>query len=226
MPQTHDLIAEAIDLGAIQERLRPQSSEKLKIRFLECYNGAANLIAEAAVCVKLLEERGKEEIRGLPMIGTFRKIASGQILPELLWQFIESKALPFVERLPLPDQKRLVADSMFPVVEPKPGGGYTTRKVDLRQAPPEVAKLAVGPDGLRSPEEQAVYLNTQKIRMTARPAVAPMTVEEPLIHKLTIRVTPSELQSLRHLAADAGVSDAEMVRSLLVKVGAFKRPKG
>jgi hypothetical protein len=113
-------IPTAIDLAAIEAELRPLSTEKLKFRFFETYTGAARLIAEAAVCVKLMKERG-ENLAGLPMVGTFLRIASGQVLPELVWKFIESPNRQRVERLPLEDRKRLAADAMVPVVETRPG---------------------------------------------------------------------------------------------------------
>ena len=154
---------DAIDLAAIEAELRPQSTDRLKARFFECYDGAARLIAEAAVCIKLMSERG-ENLAGIPMAGTFKRIAAGQILPELVWKFIESPNRQRVERLPLEDQKRLVANPMVPIVEPRhePGTGYTTRMVDLSKAPTDVAKLAIGYDGIRTPEEQIAELAAQK----------------------------------------------------------------
>ena len=208
---------EHIDITAIEAELRPLSTARLKLRFFECYNGAANLIAEAAVCVRLLMERG-EDLKGVPMVGTFRRVADGQVLPEVVWKFIESPNRQKVERLPLSDQKRLAADPMVPVAE-----GQTVRKIDLTQAPPEVAKVVIGPDGIRSPEEQRAYLGQQKVRAahTKRPATPAVTFDR----SLTVGFTTAEYASLIENAASSGLSDRDYVRHALDRAGAFKRPK-
>jgi hypothetical protein len=147
--ETPEQVPALIDLTAIEAELRPLNAEKIRFRFLECYQGAARMLAEAAVCVKLLKERGNS-LEGIPMVGTFLRVASGQILPELVWKFLESANRPIVEGLPLPDQQRVVSDPMVPVIEPKVDGGFTTRMVNLTSASRDVARLAVGPDGIRS----------------------------------------------------------------------------
>lgn len=218
----------SIDLAAIEVELRPLSAEKLRSRFFECYHGAARFIAEAAVCVKLLKERGNS-LDGIRYVGTYLRIASGQVLPEIVWRFIESPNRQRVERLPLDDQKRLAVNPMVPVVEPKPGGGYDKRLIDLTTAPPEVARLAVGPDGIRSPEEQLAHLGSQKIAQKARPAskanevvIEDEPVSEPLSRSVTIRLAASELEVLRIHAAKADLSVPDMARRFLIRAGAFK----
>jgi hypothetical protein len=218
-----------IDLAAIESELRPLSSEKLRFRFVECYNGAAKLIAQAAVCVKLLKERG-DSMTGIPMTGTYLRIASGQVLPELVWKFIESPHRQKVERLPIDDQRRLAANPVVPVVEPKPGkgNGYTTRMQDLTKATPEVAKIAIGPDGIRSPEEQLAFIGTQKARPILAKATSddePEAPAEPLRHQITVKLTASELEAIRIHAAYAHVSESEIVRRFLIRSGAFDAPK-
>jgi len=208
---------ETIDIAAIEAELRPQSTAKLKVRFFECYGGAARLIAEAAVCVRLLTERG-EDLRGMPMVGTFRRIADGQVLPELVWKFIESPNRQRVERLPMSDQKRIAADPMVPVAE-----GQTVRKIDLTQASAEVAKVVIGPDGIRSPDEQRAYLGQQKVR-TAQ-AKRPATPAAAFERTLSIGFTTTEYAALIENAARTGLSDRDYVRHVLERAGAFKRPK-
>lgn len=206
-----------IDLSAIEAKLRTRSSDHLRQRFLECYGGAAQLIAEAAVCVRLLMERG-EDLCGVPMAGTFRRIAEGQVLPEVVWKFIESPNRQKVERLPLSDQRRLAADPMVPVAE-----GQTIRKIDLTKAPPEVAKVVLGPDGIRSPEEQRAYLGQQKVR-TAQ-AKRPATPAVAFDRTLTIGFATTEFSAMIENAARAGLSDRDYVRHVLERSGAFARPK-
>lgn len=216
--------SKSIDLAAIEAELNPLSSDKLKARFLACFQGASQFLAEAAICLKLLEDRGFD-VKRMEGYGTFRRIAAGQILPELVWLFARSPNLGLVERLPLPDQKALVRDPMVEVVQPV-SGGYTTRKVDIRTAPKEVAKLALGPDGRRSPEEQVAYLGAQKTRPrppAERAAVA--EVSEPLVRTITVRLTETELENVKLRAAYAHKRESEIIRQFLVRSGAFERPK-
>lgn len=214
---------EPVDLAALEAALRPLSSASLKTRFLECYGGAAALLGEAAVCVKLLKERG-DSMAGIPMVGTFLKIASGQILADLVFEFADSPNHRLVEQLPLDDQKRLSRNSMVPVVEPKRDGGFTTRMIDLKTAPQEVARLVAGPAGIRTPEEQAAQIFAHKTRDAVKQA-ASREVGEPLTRQVTVRLTESEYEAVRLHAALARVSEAEAVRRFLLGTKAFKRPK-
>ena len=216
---------ESIDLDAIEASLKDMEPGKLKLRFFECYTGAARLMAEAAVCVKLLKA-ADQPLTGIPMVGTFLRIASGQIDPQLVWEFIESPNRSLVERLPLDEQERLAADPMVPVVEPRNdknySAGFTQRLVDLRTAPREVARLAIGPAGIRNAEDQIRELTTPK----RRPAPPEPTPEvEPVNQRLLVKLTAAEYQALRHHAADDGVTESEMARQFLRQAGAFKRLK-
>lgn len=222
----------AIDLAAIEAKLRSEfgnSPEKLKFRFYECYNGAAEFIAEAALCIKILHEHGNEYLTGMPMVGTYRRIASGQVAPELFWKFIESPNRQRVERLPLEDQRRIAEDPMVEVVEPKPGGGFDKRRVDIRTAPADVAKLVAGPDGIRSPEEQLQYIGSQKpsAAVAAKRAREDEDREytEPLDHSMTVPLSATEVESIKIHAAKAHLSNRDMLRRFLAQAGAFKKPK-
>jgi hypothetical protein len=226
MPRTRTVSAsEAIDITALHAQLGHESTEKIRLRFFECYAGAANLIAEAAVCVKILDDR-EEDLTGLPMVGTFRRIASGQVLPALVWQFIESPNRQLVEGLPLKHQERLVRDPVVEVVERKPEGGFTKVMVDLTRAPREIGRLIAGPDGIRTLREQMAHLGVQRVRPSAaKPAPADEEAEPgpagPLSHKLTVRLTATELERLRVNAARARVDDAEYVRRAIRRGGGF-----
>ena len=106
-------------------------------------HASAMSVARAAVCVKLLKERG-EDVTGMPAVETFLRIASGQILPEFvavvaiaiesshsdrlgpppepidserLGSLLESSHFERLGSLPLPDQRRLIDNPMVPVVQ-------------------------------------------------------------------------------------------------------------
>lgn len=217
MPKFDIANPEAIDIAAIEAELRPQSTEKLREHFAGCFGGAARLIAEASVCVKLMKERG-ENLTGVPMVATFLRVAEGQVDANLIWKFIESPNRQLVARLPLSDQKRLAADPLVPVIEPKPEGGYTKRFIDLTGAPAEVARLVVGPDGIRSPEEQMAFIGSQNARQAiGRASVADEPVGEPLSRQITVRLTASEDRDLKIEAAKNGVSLAEQARRFVLR---------
>jgi hypothetical protein len=229
MPTTHARTSDtsnAIDLTAIEAELRPLATDKLKSLFLECYGKAGDFLARAAICVKLMEERG-ENLKGFPMLGLFRRIAAGQVIPELVWTFIESPSRTIVERCALPDQKRLVANPMVPVIEPTADGkSFTTRMVDMRTAHVSVAKQAIGPDGIRTPEEQIIHITTQKSR-PALPSVDDKAneIREPLDHSIMVRLTASEMEALKIRAALAHASEREIARRYLLQTDVLKRPK-
>lgn len=214
---------ETIDLVAIRAELDPMTDEQIKARFLQCYAGAARYIAEGALCIKVLRERGAT-ISGVQHVGWWLSIAEGKVLPELAWKFIESKGRRLVERLPLDDQRRLVDNPAVPIVEAKPGGGYTTRMVNLADASQEVVKMAAGPDGIRSPEEQLAYLGQQRARATATPAKrsAPMERRD---RRLALMLTTPEMSALMDNAASEGLSDHDYALRVLTRAGAFKRAK-
>lgn len=224
--QAHE--SEVIDLAEIEAQLRPESSEKLRFLFYECYHAAARDIAKASVCVRLLKERG-EPVNKIPLLGTFLRIASGQIDPEVLWKFLESPNRKLVERLPLDDQKRLVNDTVVVIAEPKPGGGFDKRKVDLVTAPATVAKLVMGPAGIRSLDEQMTILAAQKTvtAVKARAEEVAMAspaddIKEPLDRQIRIKVTASQLETLTVRAARSRCGIAELAYRWLVQSGVFK----
>lgn len=212
----HD--ASLIDMTAIEAQLRPESSERLRSQFHECYHGAARFLAKAAVIVKLLKERG-EPLADIPSVGTYLRIASGQVLPELVWKFIESPNRRLVEYLPLADQQRLTADARIPMIEAAPGGGYTHRIVDLVTAPSHVVRVAIGSEGIRSIEEQMAFLGAQKVQETVLrpPSQADESPSEPLKHQITVRLSDSEYKAIRVQAANANIPDRLMVRRLIVR---------
>jgi hypothetical protein len=215
----------AIDMTAMEIELRPRSTEDLKFVFHECYAGAANFIAKAAVCVKLLQERG-ENLHGIPLVGTFRRIATGQIVPELVWKYHDSPNRHIVERLPLDDQRRLVREETIEVVEPKTEGGFTKRMVDLTTAPTDVARLVIGPAGIRSLEDQMAYLGAQKARPIARKRSDEQEgsdmPQEPLTHQINVKLTDSEYQALRIKAAMNKIPENKMARRFMISTEALK----
>ena len=77
------------DMAAIEAELTPLTSGRLRSVLVESCGSAVSHIARAAVCVKLLEARG-EDLHGIPQLGLFRRIASGLVLPDVVWKYSEA----------------------------------------------------------------------------------------------------------------------------------------
>ncbi len=223
MSKTVVKVSDTIDIEALEVELEKQSTEDLKVHFFNCYNGAERFIVESAICAKILKARG-ENTTGFPMVGTYLRIAEGQILAKLVWMFIESPNRNAVERLPKSAQEEIAENPMVPVVEAKPGGGWTKRMYDLRTAPAAIIKVAIGDEGIRTTEEQQIYLTTQKPRPIVKPSDDDVT-QEPLTRSLAVKLTESEFASLKMHAAVAGVTESKRAHRFLDTAGAFKRPK-
>jgi len=214
-----------IDLQAIEAELRPMNSDRIREVFVESSGKAAECIARAAICVKLLEERG-ESLHGIPQIRTLRRVASGQVLPDLVWTFAESPGRDEIMRAPLPDQRKIVNDPIVPVVEPTAGGGVTTRMTDLTKAPREVVRQVLGPEGIRTPQEQVAYIAAVKSRVTTAPRKSePEPIKEPLTRTVTVKLTESEYQGLVINAARLGLKPGELARRGLVKSNVIEEGK-
>lgn len=211
-----------IDIQAIEARLRPLSSDRLRSTFIESFGRAAICLAEGAVCIKLLEERG-ESLSGIPKIGTLRRIAAGQVMAELAWAFAESPGRVDILQAPLPDQKRIAKDPVVPVVEPARDGTLTTRMTDLTTAPREIIKQILGPQGIRSPQEQIAYITTASRHTPA--SRKPTPVREKLTHSVQVRLTESEYQGLVINATRLGLKPGELARRGLVKSNVIEEGK-
>lgn len=211
--------AGTIDMADIDAELRPLDSDQLRGVFAACYGKAADALARMATCVKLWEERN-EDVSHIPRLGLYRRIASGQVVPEAVWRFSESPARDAVTRLPVPDQRRLATDPMVPVVE-----GSTVRMVDLTQVPRNVLSVVVGPDGIRSPEEQLAYLGSRRVTTSIKAAARKDEPADRLTRSMTVRLTPAEFSAIVENAAAAAMSDRDYLRHTLRRAGAFKRPR-
>jgi hypothetical protein len=208
--------SDVIDMTAIEARLKDKSPKELREHFRECWNEIAHSVAECAVCVKLLEAAGQSLI-GIPWAGTFRRVAFGQLLPELVSEFIESPNRRIVERLPKGDQRKIIDEPEVVIAVRTQEGEWTKRKADLRICHPEIAKQVVSDDGIRSFEEQQAYLVTQKTRPAPPPAEDDDSPGESPRHMRTIRLTDSELEELKHIAARNRISEQEMARRIFCR---------
>jgi len=216
-----------INLTEIEKELRPLDSGKLRNILAESITDAARFIARAAICVKLMEERG-DSLVGISQVNVLRKVASGQVLPELAWAFSESPARNIVIQAPLPDQIKLVKQPMQPVVEQAPTGGVTTRMIDMTKATKDVVKQVVGPEGIRSPEEQIAYLAAQRLESKARTGQtlkASLVPSDPLTRQVKVSLTEAEWHALNVHASNAMLTPGDFVRKTLNDARLLNKPR-
>lgn len=210
--------------------------------------GTADLLRELAVqlrhtaesmmrlawIVRILEERG-EDLSGLrlPLINHLRRIAHGQVLPELVVRFAAQPGLlNRVALLPMPDQQRLAAgDSVKLVVLRETADGRREtdhRLVDPSKLTQDQIWQVFGQDRIRSEAEQVLYLEDKTMRPTTSPQprgrVRPDVSRGGLIVNRSF-VSRGEiihaLAGLRGESADAG----ELEASLLVQLTAEEHRK-
>src|SRR5262245_11330835 len=109
-------------------RFADLDTESLRAELARCMSDTASHLLRLAAIVRVLEERG-EDLSDLKigMVRHLRRIAYGQILPEVVVRFGSSAMLiDKIGSLPLPDQRRIASGE--PVKMLVGGGDY--RMVD------------------------------------------------------------------------------------------------
>jgi hypothetical protein len=156
--------AETAGLGEAELRTKLKSELEVCTRSL----------IRVAVLVRRLEEAGADlsDIRSQSFLALLRRIAYGQLLPEIAERWLDSRdVLRRVASLPIPEQRKVAADKPMPVVV-RDGDQMTHRllrpsTMDQRQA----AQVFAG-DHIRDEAEQRTWLErrqeTQE-RQTGRP---------------------------------------------------------
>lgn len=95
-----------------------------------------------------------------------RKIACGQLLPEIVVLFGHNSTLiTRIGNLPLTDQRRIADGEPIPLALPTPQGDKTHRMIDthtLASAKPEVVNQVFARDHIRTIAEQAVHLDQKR----------------------------------------------------------------
>lgn len=117
-------------------------------------------LVTVAAAIRILEERGVDvgELK-LTMLGHLRRIAHGQLLPELVVRFQgHPRLLSMAAALPMPDQMRLKDATSLAIVEMDQQGATAKRMI-----PPESLRTSqlvqiFGRDGIRGEDEQILYL--------------------------------------------------------------------
>jgi hypothetical protein len=92
-------------------QLRELSTEQLRQELIDRLGLTAESLLRTACLVAILEERG-EDLSGLKigLLDHLRKIAQGQLLPEIVVRFAgDGRLIRRIAELPIPDQQRILA---------------------------------------------------------------------------------------------------------------------
>lgn len=136
------------------------------------------------------------------VIKKFRDIGRGLLIPELFTASVKVRTLPVREQ-------KMVATGMLPCVVDTPAG-YDVRRVDLLAAGREVADQMIGPEGLRSKDEQIAFIKSSCRRRQAHEEVkagapdARWTFEEGRVFVTRLGVVTPDM--VKAMARDYGIA--------------------
>jgi hypothetical protein len=143
-------------------RFREMTVEELMQLLADGLNLTARSLLSNAVAIAVLEEKGKD-LSGLKisLLHHLRKIACGQLLPEVVVRFAGKPSLiTRVGSLPIPEQRRLAAgEHVLLLVPDVHEGGYTHRMADPLDMSAAQISQVFARDHIRSEAEQALKLD-------------------------------------------------------------------
>lgn len=149
------------------------STEALRAELAQQMQATAQHLLRLAWIVRILEDRG-EDLSGLmvPLLDYLRRIAYGQVLPEVVVRFADQPLLlAAVASLPIPDQRPFAEGQPLRLVVPVPeaqGGGWTHRLVPPARLGKAGVSQAFDRGRLRSEGEQKEWLLAQASRSATR----------------------------------------------------------
>jgi len=132
--------SEVIEL--MKKELESYSVSELKTELSHCFDLTKEYLVRTALCLQELEKRG-EKVDGIDysILKILRKIASGEVLPELVIEFADSpKVLSKLIKEPVEKQEEILSDEDKKKEAKKPGR-YTPR-ADREYNPIAVVKNA------------------------------------------------------------------------------------
>lgn len=162
-----------IPFDGFPERFQPQIQRFLAMTpeqrweaLSEGLKTTADGLMKMAFLVRIVEQvdkRDLRELKRLPLFPWLRRIAYGQVLPEVMLEFgCSTPLLKAVSRLPIPEQQRAVSGESFPLVILDEKGQRTTRMyhpLDLSLG--QMGQL-FAEDCIRTPEQQLMYLDDKR----------------------------------------------------------------
>lgn len=184
----------------VRNGLESLDTKALKQELLDVLAGTAEKIRRAAMIVGILESRG-EDLSDFKtgIIGYLRKIACGQLLPEVMVKFFGSRAIKAIASLPIPDQQACIDRENVDV------GLIIDGKIDVKSRPivllePVEVRQVFASDHIRTTNEQVAWMRTQDMK---RPQVTSFIESSPwviagkqiIIHK-PMKLTRRDLETM------------------------------
>lgn len=152
------------------QTLESLTTEQLREELAQGLRVTAECLSRLAAVVRILEERGEDlsELR-IGLIGYLRRIAHGQVLPEVVVRFADSPMLlRRIASLPLPDQKRLAEGEPVKLVVPQEGGPADHRMADPLRMTRDQITLVFAADHIRDTAEQLLVVQDRRSKPVAK----------------------------------------------------------
>lgn len=146
--------------------LGTMTTEQLHDELVRSLSVTVGQVVRMAEIVRLLEERGEDlsDLR-IGLIGYLRRIAYGQVLPEIIVRYHGlGTLLSRAAAMPIPDQERLIRDDRVVVADIAPDGSVSHRMVPPTSLSFEQINQVFGRDQMRSLEDQVLYLRDRASR--------------------------------------------------------------
>lgn len=151
------------------ESLTTLDTAALKRELVLTASAAAGQVLRMAAIVRLLEERGEDlsEVK-VGMIRYLRRIAYGQVLPEIVTTFSDYPLLlNRLTSLPLPDQDRIARGESVEVMISTDNGPDVRLIAPINLTAEQVYQV-FGDGRVRSDSEQVAYLDAKRVKPQKR----------------------------------------------------------
>ncbi len=149
------------DIAQKAEGLHAKTDEELVSGLVKRIRLTAEHLVELASYVYELERRGKDlSYLRLAMIHHLRRIACGQLLPEVVVRFAGApRLMSLISNLPLDDQKRMSDGEMLKLLVYTASGEKTHRMADPLAMTQSQARQVLAKDHIRTESEQSLILD-------------------------------------------------------------------
>ena len=148
-----------------QKDLENMTESQLRGELLKCFGLTVYGLRTAATIVSIMEKRGIDlSDMKLALLPYLRKIASNQVMPEVIIRFVGVPSLlNVIGNLPMPDQEKLAAGEPVPLMVVGPEGRA------IRMADPLLMSMtqrtqAFARDRIRDEAEQALFLDSKLLK--------------------------------------------------------------
>ncbi len=183
-----------------QSEYEYKDTEALKASLSEILAITAESIARAATIISILEDRGEDLSQlKIGLMGYLRRVACGQVLPDVVARFMGSSVLRHVSCLPIQDQQRCLSMETVKLATVE-HGNVDTREKPIMLLDPSESRQVFARDHIRDVAEQASWLRSQQYKTATfdSPIEPPpyTVVGNALVVTRPVRLTRRDLERL------------------------------